>query len=60
MVTGIDLKRIRVSKLLTQRELGMLTGQSDVVIDGIERGIIKPNKETAEAIKKALDNWTLA
>jgi len=51
-----SLKQRRVAKLLTQQELALLSGQSQAVIDSIERGFIKPNKETTEAIKKALDN----
>lgn len=56
---GWPLKQRRVAKLLTRQELGLLSGQTEDRIDGIERGTIIPDKETVEAIKEALDNWRL-
>ena len=51
------LKQRRVAKLMTQADLGLCIGLALPVIDSIERGIIKPDKETLRVIEEALDNW---
>lgn len=55
MTTGEKIKRIRLSKGLTQSELGKRCGMADSQIGVYERGESKPRAATIARIAEALD-----
>lgn len=56
MVFGRNMKRIRQSKGMTQRDLGLLCGISVYQINRYEKGVCAPNIEQAESIARALSS----
>lgn len=55
MTTGEKIKQIRISKRLTQSELGKRCGMADSQIGVYERGESKPREATLARIAEALD-----
>lgn len=51
------LLRLRYAKLLTQRELALLSGVEQPLLDSYERGEKNLDSNQIEAIQEALDKW---
>lgn len=55
MVSGERIKTARLSKNLSQEQLGLLIGVSDVSICGYEKGIRKPTIDKLVKLTEVLD-----
>lgn len=54
MKLGEVIKRLRIEKKLSQRELGERIGKTSYLISAIERGVVSPSIETLIDIAKVL------
>lgn len=50
----MDIRKLRISKHITQKQLAKLTGLSQQHISKIENGLVDPNYATLEKIANAL------
>ena len=50
----MDIRKLRISRNITQKQLAKLTGLSQQHISKIEKGLVDPNYATLEKIANAL------